>query len=224
MPRKPGPTPINDLLQVMARLRAADGCPWDRAQDHMTLRQLAVEEVYELLDAIEAGDDRAMIEELGDLLMQIVFHCQLASERRVFNFNQVVRSLVRKLIRRHPHVFGDAKITTAAGVWKQWDRIKKAEKQGTNQERGSALDGLPKRLPALLRAEKLVRKARKAGLALPVPSLPRGPRQSRQGLARQLFALAEYAERRGWSAEGLLRTEVKRREKLLRRQERASPE
>jgi len=211
---------VNDLLRVMARLRAPDGCPWDRAQDHLSLRHHAVEEVYELLDAIETGDDQEMMEELGDLLMQIVFHCQLARERGAFDFDQVARHLVKKLIGRHPHVFANAKVKTAAGVWAQWDRIKKSEKQGTRHERHSALDGIPKHLPALLRAEKLVKKARKAGLALPPPATPSGPGRSKQTLARQLFALADYAQRRGWSTEELLRAEVKRSERLLRRQER----
>src|SRR6058998_1870272 len=101
---------IDDLLKVMARLRSPRGCPWDREQDHRTLRFHAVEEVYELLDAIEAGDDAEMREELGDLLLQVVFHCQLARERQSFDFEAVAQNLVDKLIRRHPHVFGDVKV------------------------------------------------------------------------------------------------------------------
>src|SRR5579863_8028053 len=156
---------INDLLRVMARLRSPTGCPWDREQDHQTLRWHAVEEVYELMDAIEARDDHEMVEELGDLLLQVVFHCQLANERGAFNFDKVARHIVEKLIRRHPHVFGNSKVKTVDAVWAQWEQIKKAEKSGTRHERPSALDGIPKHLPALLRAEKLVKKARKAGLA-----------------------------------------------------------
>jgi MazG family protein len=155
---------IDDLLQVMARLRAPDGCPWDREQDHMTLRFHAVEEVYELLDAIEAGDDHEMLEELGDLLLQVVFHSQLARERDVFDFDKVARNMVEKLIRRHPHVFGDVKVKDVDEVWANWEKIKRAEKHGTKHERPSALDGIPKHLPALLRAEQLVKKARKAKL------------------------------------------------------------
>src|SRR5512147_1601998 len=101
---------INDLLAVMARLRAPNGCPWDREQDHMTLRFHAVEEIYELIDAIEAGDDHEMMEELGDLLLQVVFHCQLARERGAFDFEKVGRHIVDKLIRRHPHVFGKLRV------------------------------------------------------------------------------------------------------------------
>src|SRR6185503_4455753 len=122
------------------------------------------EEVYELLDAIEAGDDHEMVEELGDLLLQVVFHCQLAKERRAFDFDQVCRHIVDKLIRRHPHVFGDKKVHTTEGVLAQWEHIKRTEKKGTRHERPSALDGIPQHLPALLRAEKFLKKARKAGL------------------------------------------------------------
>src|SRR6185295_4096658 len=141
---------INDLLTVMARLRSPTGCPWDREQDHKSIRFHAVEEVYELLDAIEAGDDQEMAEELGDLLLQVVFHCQLAQERGAFDFEQVARRIVDKLIRRHPHVFGDVKVKDVAQVWANWEKIKKAEKAGTKHARESALDGIPRHLPALL--------------------------------------------------------------------------
>jgi len=208
---------IQDLLAVMARLRSPRGCPWDREQNHMTLRFHAIEEVYELLDAIEAGDDHEMLEELGDVLLQVVFHCQLACERGAFDFDQVARHIVNKLIRRHPHVFGNAKTKTVAGVWAQWEKIKHAEKAGTRHARPSALDGIPRHLPALLRAEKLVKKARRAGL-LPTRGV-RGPDRTRAALGRSLFALAEAAQRKGWSAEALLRTEVKKQERRLRHQE-----
>src|SRR5213075_3017134 len=119
---------IEDLIRVMARLRSPTGCPWDRGQDHKSLRFHAVEEVYELMDAIEACDDHEMIEELGDLLLQVVFHCQLAKERGAFDFEEVCRHIAKKLVRRHPHVFGKAKAKTVEAVWAQWEQIKKAEK------------------------------------------------------------------------------------------------
>src|SRR5881396_1537889 len=156
--------PIDELIDVMAKLRSPEGCPWDREQDHMTLRFHAVEEVYELMDAIEAEDDREMLEELGDLLLQVVFHCQLAKERGAFDFRQVARHITDKLIRRHPHVFGSLKVQTVDQVWANWEKIKHAEKHGTRHARPSALDGIPKHLPALLRVEKLIKRARKAGL------------------------------------------------------------
>ena len=212
---------IDDLITVMAALRSPQGCPWDREQDHRTLRFHAVEEVYELLDAIESGDDHEMAEELGDLLLQVVFHCQLGCERGAFDFDRVARHIVDKLVRRHPHVFGDSRATTVDAVWTQWEIIKRAEKQGTRHARPSALDGIPRHLPALLRAEKLVKKARKANLLSAPKNRTRA--KTRPALARELFELAAQAQARGWSAEELLRGEVKKRERSLRRRERALP-
>jgi uncharacterized protein YabN with tetrapyrrole methylase and pyrophosphatase domain len=216
MKRKPA---INDLLRVMARLRAPKGCPWDREQDHQSLRWHAVEEVYELMDAIESRDDHEMEEELGDLLLQVVFHCQLAGERGAFNFEKVARCITDKLIRRHPHVFGKVKVKDVAQVWANWDKIKHAEKHGTKHARPSALDGIPNHLPALLRAEKLVKKARKAKL---IGEPGRGKRAvTKAALAGELFALCRSAQERGWSAEDVLRAETKRQERTLRRRESA---
>ncbi len=206
---------IDDLVRVMARLRAPNGCPWDREQDHRTLRWHAVEEVYELLDAIEAGDDHELEEELGDLLLQVVFHCQLAKERGAFDFDKVARHITNKLLRRHPHVFGDVKVKDVDQVWANWEKIKRAEKHGTRHARASALDGIPRHLPALMRAEKLLKKARRAKLADGAPRRRLGRRQ----LARELFALATYAHSRGWSAEDLLRAETHNQERAWRKKE-----
>jgi tetrapyrrole methylase family protein / MazG family protein len=207
---------IEDLLQVMDKLRSPTGCPWDREQDHMTLRRHAIEEVYELIDAIENRDDHEMAEELGDLLLQVVFHCQLASERGAFNFEKVTRHLVDKLVRRHPHVFGTTKVKDVDEVWANWEKIKKAEKIGTKHERRSALDGIPKHLPALLRVEKLVKKARKAKL---IPDAKTKRSASKSTVAKELFELAAYAQERGWTAEELLMGETKKRERSLRKAE-----
>jgi NTP pyrophosphatase (non-canonical NTP hydrolase) len=215
------PPAINRLLEVMARLRSPKGCPWDREQNHRSLRWHAVEEVYELIDAIEAGDDREMEEELGDLLMQIVFHCQLARERGAFDFDRVARHITDKLIRRHPHVFGKVKVKDVAQVWANWDRIKQAEKHGTKHARPSALDGIPKHLPALLRAEKLVKKARKAKL---LPETRRSRRRlSGAALGVKILELAMLAQRNGWSAEELLQREIRKRERIWRKQEARTP-
>jgi len=211
---------INDLLKVMARLRSPTGCPWDREQSHRTLRRHAIEEVYELIDAIEAGDDHEMAEELGDLLLQVVFHCQLANERGAFDFEKVCRLIVEKLVRRHPHVFGKTKVKDVDEVWANWEKIKKAEKHGTRHARHSTLDGIPKHLPALLRAEKLVKKARKAKLLAENRMTRR--RLTKSALADELFTLAEQAQALGWSAEELLCEEVKRQERFLRRLEKST--
>ena len=217
---------INDLLKVMAKLRSPTGCPWDREQSHLTLRRHAIEEVYELIDAIEARDDIEMAEELGDLLLQVVFHCQLAHERGAFDFEKVTRHLVDKLIRRHPHVFGKTKVKNVDEVWANWEKIKKAEKDGTHLERKSALDGIPKHLPALLRAEKLLKKAKKAKLVdssvgqrcCAAQNLGRAAARPYQKseLAQELFELAAFAQARGWCAEELLAGEIKRQERQLR--------
>ncbi|MGZ8938215.1 MAG: nucleoside triphosphate pyrophosphohydrolase, partial [Limisphaerales bacterium] len=179
---------INDLLQIMAALRSPEGCPWDREQDHLSLRFHAIEEVYELIDAIEARDDAEMTEELGDLLLQVVFHCQLAAERGAFDFEKVARAMAEKLLRRHPHVFGESNAKTVDAVWAQWEQIKRAEKKGTHRERTSALDGVPKHLPALMRAEKLIKKARKAKLLQPATL----ERESEKALGEELYRLTEY--------------------------------
>jgi uncharacterized protein YabN with tetrapyrrole methylase and pyrophosphatase domain len=207
---------INDLLEIMARLRSPGGCPWDLEQDHRSLRWHAVEEVYELLDAIEAGDDHELEEELGDLLLQVVFHSQLARERGAFDFEKVARHIADKLVRRHPHVFGTVLVKDVDQVWANWEKIKQAEKHGTRHARPSALDGIPKRLPALLQAAKLVKKAHKAKLLTPVSAKPA---RTKRALAEQLFGLAQFAQEAGWSAEDLLRREIKRRERALRAME-----
>ncbi len=207
---------IEDLLAVMARLRAPDGCPWDQKQNHKSIRLNAIEEVYELVDAIEANDDVEMAEELGDVLLQVVFHAQMAKERGAFDFEQVARGIADKLVRRHPHVFGDVEVKDVDGVWRQWEKIKLTEKAGTNRERTSAFDGIPRHLPALMQAHELTKKARKHGL------LPLG----RMGGALEmleivLFALTLRGLANGWQAEALLRAETARHEKVLRKKEKA---
>ena len=214
MSKKPA---INELIRIMAKLRSPKGCPWDREQDHRSLRWHAVEEAYELMDAIESKDDHELEEELGDFLLQVVFHCQLAKERGAFDFDKVARHIAQKLIRRHPHVFGNVKVKNVDQVWANWEKIKRAEKLGTRHARASVLDGVPKHLPALLRAEKLVKKARRAKLD---ESSKRLAKLTRKQLGEQLFALVTQAQQQGWSAEDLLRTETHRHERSWRNKER----
>jgi len=224
MKRKQGnkKSAIEDLLKVMAKLRSPNGCPWDREQSHLSLRRHAIEEVYELIDAIEARDDHEMAEELGDLLLQVVFHCQLANERKAFDFERVARLLVEKLIRRHPHVFGKTKVKDVDEVWANWEKIKRAEKHGTRHARHSAFDGIPRHLPALLRAEKLVKKARKTLSNGEATRSQLKRRPAKNALAKELFELASFAQSQGWSAEELLSTETKKREQSFRKQEKAN--
>jgi MazG family protein len=155
-------TPLQQLLRIMARLRAPDGCPWDREQNHTTLRHTVIEEAYEVAAAINSGDDANLREELGDLLLQVVFHAQMASEEKRFDFDAVARAIVEKLVRRHPHVFGSENASDSAAVLARWEEIKRAEK-GAPAENASALDGVSEGLPGLMRAEKIQKKAAKVG-------------------------------------------------------------
>lgn len=152
--------PIERLRAIVACLRAPDGCPWDREQTHASLRLALIEEAYEVLSAIEASDDANLSEELGDLLLHVVMHAQIGSERGAFDFEAIARGIGDKMIRRHPHVFGDGKLADSAAVLQRWDQIKR-------QEKGSAdhpvMDGLLNSLPALMRAQKAQEKAARVG-------------------------------------------------------------
>ncbi|MDP9290969.1 MAG: nucleoside triphosphate pyrophosphohydrolase [Verrucomicrobiota bacterium] len=150
---------IDELRKIVARLRAPDGCPWDREQTHETLRGSLVEEAYEAVEAIDQKNDSAMCEELGDLLLLVVMHSQLAAESKRFDLDEVARGVSEKLIRRHPHVFGNKNLQDSGAVLKQWDEIKRAEKGGAP----SVLDGVSTALPALMRAEKVQKRAARVG-------------------------------------------------------------
>ncbi|MFZ2653698.1 MAG: nucleoside triphosphate pyrophosphohydrolase [Victivallales bacterium] len=155
--------PVSELVSVMKRLRSETGCPWDREQTHKTLKKYLVEESSELMDSIDDNDDQGICEELGDLLMHIVFHSQIAEEKGSFTFNDVAEGITEKMIRRHPHVFADRKASDSAAVIKMWDDIKKTEKENKKIKRNSILDGVPRHMPSLLRAHEIQRKAAKAG-------------------------------------------------------------
>lgn len=162
---KPAPPDgIQGLLEIMRGLRAPDGCPWDREQDHQSLRKYLIEEAYEVIEAIDKGDDSELCEELGDLLLQVVFHAQLAAERGVFDFSDVAQAIRDKMIRRHPHVFGEITVKDAAEVLKNWQAIKAGESE---TKRASALHGVPAALPALVRAQRLGDKAAQVGFDWP---------------------------------------------------------
>ncbi len=147
------------LLGIMEALRAENGCPWDREQTRESLTPYLVEETYEVLEAIDEGSPQKIKEELGDLLFQIVFHCQLAKERGEFSMEDVIDAISEKMTGRHPHVFGDAKFETSEKVMKQWEDRKKEE--GKNRE--SILEGVPKELPALLKAHRIQSRAARVG-------------------------------------------------------------
>ena len=152
--------PIERLRAIVAILRSPEGCPWDREQTHASLRAGLIEEAYEVVDAINRSDDADLCEELGDFLLQTVFHSQIAEESGRFAFDDIARAISEKLIRRHPHVFGEDQCSDSAEVLRKWDDIKRAEK-GARVE--SALDGVSGGMPALIHAEKIQKKAARVG-------------------------------------------------------------
>ncbi len=151
--------PVLRLLKIMEILRSPQGCPWDQEQDHKTIKNNLIEESYEVLEAIDLEDAGLLKEELGDLLLQIVFHSQLEQEKSVFNFSDVAQTIGDKLIRRHPHVFGDVNAPDTETVLKNWNEIKKKEKP----ERKGFFDGIPTIFPALMRSQEVQKKAAKTG-------------------------------------------------------------
>jgi ATP diphosphatase len=153
---------MRELLTIMKRLRAADGCPWDKAQTFASIAPYTIEEAYEVADAVERGDMRHLRDELGDLLFQVVFHAQIASEANRFDFEAVAGAICDKLLRRHPHVFGSSGPLTQAEQSVAWEDIKAAERGAANT-RPSHLDGVPQALPALMRAYKLSKRAARVG-------------------------------------------------------------
>ncbi len=160
-PERLGPA-FRHLCDVVARLRSPTGCPWDREQTLATIKPFTLEETYELLEAIDSGEDSAIVEELGDVLLQVVLDSQIGADEGRFDLCDVVAGLTRKMIERHPHVFGDTDAATASDVSRNWDRIKQQEKR-----RDSIFDGLPKSLPALARAARLSDKAARVGYDFP---------------------------------------------------------
>ena len=152
---------FDDLLKIMEILRAPGGCPWDREQTHASIKQSFIEETYEVIEAINKDDKTLLCEELGDVLLQVAFHAQMEKEAGVFDMSDVCNGVCQKLIERHPHVFGEVKVDSTADVLDNWDAIKrKSKKQNTL---GQAMEKIPLELPALMRAQKLQSKAKKAG-------------------------------------------------------------
>lgn len=154
---------LNELIDVIARLRAPDGCQWDREQTHKSLRPNMLEEAYEAVDAIDDGDMKHLKEELGDVLLQVVLHSQIASEEGAFTIEDVAKGIKDKLIHRHPHVFGDVKVNSTKDIIDNWDKLKAEEKK----HRKSAMDGISKAQSALMSAQKISKKAVKTGFEWP---------------------------------------------------------
>lgn len=208
---------LADVVAVMARLRAPGGCPWDAEQTHASLVPYAIEEAHELAEAIETGDDEHLREELGDVLLQVLFHADIARAEGRFDLDDVAATLAEKLRRRHPHVFGDTDVDGVDGVVENWDAIKRAEKP----ERESALDGIPVGLPALARAEKVLSRARRAGLQPAGPVADASAPDTEEALGRVLLGLVRGAAASGLDAERALRGTIRELEAELRAQEAA---
>jgi tetrapyrrole methylase family protein/MazG family protein len=220
---------IDRLREIVAKLRAPDGCPWDREQTHETLKPHLLEECYELIDAIDERNDDALLEELGDVLLQIVLHAQMASEEGRFQFDQVADRICDKLVLRHPHVFGESKLSTSEAVLQQWDAIKRSEKQ----DRQSMLDGVPRTLPALARAQKIQSRAARAGFDWPeaqdvlakireeISEIERAQTEDQlaEELGDLLFSIVNFARKRKLDAEELLQSSNEKFSRRIRTME-----
>jgi ATP diphosphatase len=210
---------VGRLLEIMARLRdPRGGCPWDLEQDFGSVAPYTIEEAYEVDDAIRRGDFAALREELGDLLLQVVFHAQMAAEAGHFDFGDVVHAICDKLVRRHPHVFGDARIDTAQAQTDAWERQKAEERAGKGEH--SAMDGVPLALPALLRARKLLSRAARAGFESPEAAGAHAQAEPAEAHGERLLAAAARAQRDGVDPEQALRDALARFEAELRARER----
>ena len=152
---------FNDLVEIMKYLRAPNGCPWDRVQTHESIRSNFIEETYEVIEAIDNKDNELMKEELGDVLLQVVFHSEMSAEEGEFDINDVINGVCRKLVDRHPHVFGDVKADNSEEALRSWDNVKMAKK--SQKKQSEAMDSVSKALPSLMRAEKIQKKAAKVG-------------------------------------------------------------
>ncbi len=200
------------LIEVMDRLRSPGGCPWDAEQTHESLARHAIEEAYELADAIEGGTREDLREELGDVLLQVVFHARLAQEHPTdpFGIDDVAATLTDKLVARHPHVFGDVSVSGADEVHANWERIK-----GEAKTRASVFDGIPAALPALQRAQKVLSRAGSAGVPYRA--------EAGVGVGPSLLAIVARAEAEGVDAEGALREAVRSLELAVREAEANRP-
>lgn len=210
---------VLELVAVMDRLRSPGGCPWDARQTHASLVEYLIEEAYEAVEAIESEDDPGLREELGDLLLQVVFHARIAQERGddAWDIDDVAEGIVEKLIRRHPHVFADEQAETAEQVEANWHALKAKEKG-----RASVTDGIPENLPALVRAGKVHSRSEVIQERLPdVPAQERAEQlvaslDSEDALGDVLFAITSTARGRDWDAERALRQAIRRRIEQIR--------
>ena len=213
-------TPVDQLVQVMDQLRSPGGCPWDAQQTHESLARYLLEETYEALEAMDQGDLVSLREELGDLLLQVVFHARIAQEIEPdFSLDAIAQGVVDKLVRRHPHVFSDLVVTTNEELESNWAKIKETEKQ-----RESVTDGVPSAMPALQLATQLIYRSRKLDADLGNPEMKEALRNiigevSQEQVAALLVATVELAREQDLDAESVLRAEMMRYRKRIRQVE-----
>ena len=213
-------TPVDQLVQVMDQLRSPGGCPWDAQQTHESLARYLLEETYEALEAMDHGDLVSLREELGDLLLQVVFHARIAQEIEPdFSLDTIAQGVVDKLVRRHPHVFSDLVVTTNEELESNWAKIKETEKQ-----RESVTDGVPTAMPALQLATQLIYRSRKLDADLGNPEMKEALRNiigevSHEQVAALLVATVELAREQDLDAESVLRAEMMRYRKRIRQVE-----
>jgi len=206
-----------DLVAVMALLRSPQGCPWDREQDHRSLRRCLLEEAYEVLEVIDRGDPNALCQELGDLLLQVIFHAQLSAEAGEFAIGDVIRGLHEKLVVRHPHVFGDKTVETAEAVVDEWESLKREQRQQTHVDQ---MADVPQAMPALARAQMVLHRAARAGVARTAEQAQEAANESaklaaagddaERNLAELLLAAVDLARIHGVDAEQALRERLDR--------------
>lgn len=175
----------DDLIKIVKLLRAPDGCPWDRVQTHQTIRGNVLEEAYEVADAIDNNDDSALLEETGDLLLQVVFHAVMAEERHAFDYDDIADAICKKLLFRHPHVFGDVNAKDKQQALSTWESMKKKEKNQVTVS--DTLNSVPKAFPSLLRASKVLKRAKKSD-AVSVPLI------SEEELVNDILSLKDKPE------------------------------
>ena len=210
-----GPNPkVDELIAVLQKLRAPGGCAWDREQTHESLVQYLIEETYELVDAIESGNRDELVEELGDVLYQVIFHADIAAEAGQFSLEDVAQHMTEKMIGRHPHVFGDTVADTADAVVANWDKLKDVEKP----ERTSVLDGIPQGMPSLALADKLLGKAHRVGL-LDATQPGAVNVTSEDELGPLLLAIVASAKANGLDSERALRASLRELQSEIREHE-----
>ncbi|MBE6544466.1 MAG: MazG family protein [Ruminococcaceae bacterium] len=192
---------FEDLVAIMKLLRAPDGCPWDREQDHKSIRKNFIEETYEVCEAIDTDDSELLCEELGDVLLQVVFHAEMSSEAGEFDVGDVITGVCKKLVHRHPHIFAEVSADTSEEVLKNWEAIKKEEK-GRNSI-SEVLAGVCTSLPALMKMQKLIKKSRQNGY-MGEFAAPSGLSENEVKVARELFRVCKMADELSVDAEEVL--------------------